>query len=212
MLESRWIAEQLEFYEGDHTTFIIPKYGNPFEFGEAGGGYDVKMWGASTGTYLLWDKGGNRLNLYGAGLNIYGSSGVEAMSFSSSDALVDFNGINITYNDPKITYSTGTGSSGTGGFLTTKSARWQFLGPTTGTGDLMVKLPATSESQGIEFLIWNVWSTGGGQALTDGQNLLVTTTGMGATTGTIIRTIVKNNYAKFYADGQTWRSILGSSA
>jgi hypothetical protein len=76
----------------------------------------------------------------------------------------------------------------------------------------MVKLPATSESQGIEFLIWNVWSTGGGQALTDGQNLLVTTTGMGATTGTIIRTIVKNNYAKFYADGQTWRSILGSSA
>ena len=211
MLESRWIAEQLEFYEGTHTTFIIPKYGNPFEFGESGAGYDIKMWGDTATAYLIWDASGDRLNSYYSDINFYGSDGVKAMAFDSSNNLLDFSGINITYNDPTLTHSTGTGSSGTSGFLTALSSRWQFLGPTTGTGDLMVKLPATSESQGMEFLIWNLFSTGGGQAAANAQNIVVTTTGMGATTGTIIRTIVMNNYAKFYSDGETWRSELGAS-
>jgi len=206
MLESRWIAEQLEFYEGTHTTFIIPKYGNPFEFGEAGGGYDVKMWGTSTGTYLLWDKGGNRLNLYNAGLNIYGSSGIESFSFSSSDASADFNGINITYNDAFRTDTTGTATTGKV-TLTTTSPRWQFLAPSSGSGDVMVKLPAASESGGISFIVGNVCSTGTGWA--GGSNLILTTTGMGLSTGTVLDNLVQYQTAQCFCDGLTWR-ILAS--
>ena len=210
-LHSEWISGDLVFYDGAQTIIKLPKEGNTFEFGESDEGIDVKFYGETATAYLLWDESGDRLNSYYSDLNFYGSDGAKVLAFDSSNNLLDFSGINITYNDPTLTHSTGTGSSGTSGFLTALSSRWQFLGPTTGTGDLMVKLPATSESQGMEFLVWNLFSTGGGQAAANAQNIVVTTTGMDATTGTIIRTIVMNNYAKFYSDGETWRSELGAS-
>ena len=208
-LHSEWISGDLVFYDGAQTIIKLPKEGNTFEFGESDEGIDVKFYGETATAYLLWDESGDRLNSYYSDLNFYGSDGAKVLAFDSSNNLLDFSGINITYNDPTLTHSTGVGTTGMV-TLTPYSNRWQFLGPTTGLGNLMVKLPATSESQGMEFLVWNLFSTGGGQAA-GGADIVVTTTGMGATTGTIIRTIIQNNYAKFYSDGETLRSELGAS-
>jgi len=184
-LHSKWTTGGLEFFQTGTTynAFTIPVSGHPFQFGQQGEGFDVYFYGDTTSSYLR---------------------------FNSSGGLVEYNGINITNAAPNLTHSTGVGTTGMV-TLTTLSNRRQFLGPTTGLGNVMVKLPATSESQGIDFLIWNTWTSGGGESATGAPVIVVTTTGMGATTGTILQTIVPLNYGRFYADGLTWRSEKGTS-
>ena len=184
-LHSRWTTGGLEFFQAGTTynAFTIPKTGHPFKFGEEGEGFDIYFYGDTTSSYLR---------------------------FNSSGGAIEYHGVNVTYDAPARTDSTGTGTTGTV-VLTTLSNRRQFIGPTTGLGDILVKLPATSESQGIDFLIWNTWTSGGGEAPAGAPSLQVTTTGMGATTGTILQVIVPLNYGRFYADGLTWRSEKGTS-
>lgn len=199
-IHSKWTTGGLEFYNtGTTSTALrIPAPNHAFAFGEQGVSFDVYFYGDTTGSYVLWDEGGDRLNFYYSDLNIYGAAGTEVINIDSSANLVDFSGFNITYNDPTWT----TGSTGTI-TLGTTSTRLQSIEPSTDAASIMVKLPATSESAGIAFDICNVQDAY--------ASLEVTTTGMGATTGTVLCSIKAGMGARFVSDARGWRVIKGST-
>jgi hypothetical protein len=182
-IRSQWTSGGLEFYPTGTTSisFTIPNAGQPELHGRDGAGFDQYIYSDTAGAYIKFDK---------------------------TNKTMDFNGINIFQNDAFRTDTTGTATTAMVTLLVT-SPRWQSIAPSSASGDVMVKLPAASESGGISFVITNGLSTGTGWA--GGSNLILTTTGMGATTGTVLDTLVQYQTAQCFCDGLTWRILAASS-
>lgn len=194
-LHSRWTSGTLEFYDGTQTVFIIPLTDGTMAIGEDGEGIDVKFYGDTASSYLIWDESGDRLNGYYADFNFYGSDGVKVLAFDSSLNILDFSGINITYNDPDVTVADTTGTITLG----STSNRIQCI-PVTATGDSFMTLPNSSGYAGVEFKIFNTASSG--------YNLVVNTTAG----GTLV-TLLPKYGAVCISDGASsgWRVLKGSS-
>ena len=139
-LHNKWSSGDQIWYDGTQIVFTIQDDDEGLLVGYDGNGVDVKFYGDTTGTYMLWDE--------------------------SADTLVLSGSAKITYPDPTTTETTGSTGLLT---LTTASQRMQFVSSSTGSAS-KITLPATASCAGIEFKIANTGSTGIITVLTTGAS------------------------------------------
>lgn len=72
-LHSRWTSGTLEFYDGTQTVFIIPLTDGTMTIGEDGEGIDVKFYGDTASSYMLWDESADKLVLNAAHVDVGGN-------------------------------------------------------------------------------------------------------------------------------------------
>jgi len=83
-LHSRWVASDLQFYDGTQIICKIPRTSTgdtTFEYGSSGIGIDVKFWGSTGSKYMLWDNSADKFNMSGtAGKTTTGSIAITTIT------------------------------------------------------------------------------------------------------------------------------------
>jgi hypothetical protein len=85
-LHSRWTSGELEFYDGTQTVLIVPLTAGTLTVGEDGEGIDVKFYGDTASSYMLWDESADQLKIVAGSLDVGGK--ITATSFDIAGNIV----------------------------------------------------------------------------------------------------------------------------
>lgn len=227
-VHSKWTTGGLEFYNTGTTSieFRIPAPSHSFAFGEEGVSFDVYFYGATTGSHLLWDEGGDRAILDNADFYLGDNDNISFgdsqdivmawttgatqmfdvipaaanadMNFGSSGYPLDVNHYgNVKYRRPASTTTTGVTLT-----LTVASNRMQTITSCTdGLWNIVLPPATTAGADGSIWYLSNacVTPSSGNFAIFDGS-----------TAGTMLSLLELDETGIYICNGASYTALVGN--